>query len=202
MAGLLFITASTDLKRLNRALTFLRDWEFGDGEFVQKVITTRNAYELDTPDKSLEATEVPLPEDFDNAWTDAPLADVEGYMRDCHRSLNESVYRVNMSLFLVLDEEGLGKGEIVLCHRDWSLELDDYEDEFRKTRIPLEQAHAMYANLEVSNMEFESFVEDGEGEGVGGWWTYRPIDGVKIEEDVIAQREAEIEKLRGLGLVE
>ncbi|OQO01856.1 hypothetical protein B0A48_12329 [Cryoendolithus antarcticus] len=202
MAGLLFITAPTDLKRLNPALTILRDWEFGDGEYVQKVITTRNAYGLDTPDKALEATEVPLPDDFDNIWTNTSIADIEAYMRDAHRSLNETTYSVNASLFLVLDEEALRKDDIVICHREWSLELDDYEAEFKKTRVPLEHAHAMYANLEVSNMDFESFVEDGEGQGEGGWWTYRPIDGVEIEEDVIAEREAELQRLRGLGFVE
>nr|OQO17261.1 hypothetical protein B0A51_14166 [Rachicladosporium sp. CCFEE 5018] len=202
MAGLLFITARTDLKRLNRALTILRDWKFGDGEYVQKVITTRNAHEMDTPDKALEATEVPLPDDFDNAWTSTSLADIEAYMRECHRSLNETIYSVNTSLFLVLDEESLAKDEVVICHREWSLELDDYEAEFKKTRVPLECAHAMYANLEVSNMDFESFVEDGEGQGEGGWWTYRPIDGIEIEEDVITEREAELQRLRGLLLVE
>ncbi|OQO11809.1 hypothetical protein B0A48_03536 [Cryoendolithus antarcticus] len=202
MAGLLLITARTDLKRLNRALTILRDWEFGEGEYVQKVVTTRNAYELETPDKALEATKVPLSDDFDNAWINTSVADVEAYMRDAHRSLTETIHSANTSVFLVLDEEGLAKDEIVLCNREWSLDLDDYEDEYKKTRVPLEQAHAMYANLEVSNMDFDAFVEDGDGEGEDGWWTYRPIDGVEIAEDVIAEREAELERLREQGLVE
>ncbi|KAK6399129.1 hypothetical protein LTR95_019463, partial [Oleoguttula sp. CCFEE 5521] len=157
MTGLVFVTAPTDLKALNRALTFLRDWEYGDGAFVQTIITTRNAYELEPAAGYLAPTLVPLLEGFDNAWVNASLADIEAYMLDTHRSIARYNARINTTLFLVLDSEALAKDEIVLYKRFYDFASGTYLDKFKITRLPLEQAHAMHANLDINNMEFESY---------------------------------------------
>ncbi|KAK6396848.1 hypothetical protein LTR95_019515 [Oleoguttula sp. CCFEE 5521] len=201
MAGLVVITTAPHLKSLNRALTLLRDWEYNEGEPNFRVVITRNAYELGSPDKPLAPTELPLPTPFDNAWKAAPLDDVEAYMRDVHRCLPESRFRVRTTLFLVIDDEGLEADEVVLCTRDYNLEMHDYGEKFRRVRVPIEEAHTMYVNLDVANMDFEDFVDREEEADEDGWWVYAGVGGPDLFEEGLKARESEMDRLRGLGLV-
>ncbi|OQO08339.1 hypothetical protein B0A48_06209 [Cryoendolithus antarcticus] len=176
MAGLVFITASPRLKPLNRALTLLRDWEYNEGEPGFCVVTTRNAYELETTKNPLALTEVPLPDPHENAWTAASLDDIEAYMRDVHRCLPESRFRVRTTLFLVIDDEGLEADEVVLL------------------RVPMEEAHTMFVNLDVANMSFEDFADGDEGADEDGWWVYAGVGGPDLFEESLEAREVEMER--------
>nr|OQO27152.1 hypothetical protein B0A51_05147 [Rachicladosporium sp. CCFEE 5018]OQO28594.1 hypothetical protein B0A51_05413 [Rachicladosporium sp. CCFEE 5018] len=298
MAGLIFITASPRLKPLNRALTLLRDWDYNEGEPDFCVVTTRNAYELETTKNPLAPTEVPLPDphenawtaafrvrttlflviddegleadevvllrvpieeahtmfvnldvanmdfedfadgdegadedgwwvyagvggpdlfeeglkareaemerDFDNAWVNASLADIEAYMLDTHRLIARYNARINTSLFLVLDSEALAKDEIVLYQRFYDFASGAYLDKFKITRLPLEQAHTMHANLDINNLEFENHVEWDRKRGPRGegWMVYRGLVGLETSAKAVVKREAELKRLRGLGLVD
>ncbi|KAK6438878.1 hypothetical protein LTR95_004924, partial [Oleoguttula sp. CCFEE 5521] len=154
MTGLLFLTAALlDHKRLNLALTTLRDWQFDSGSFNFYLVTTRNAYELEA--NPLPPTLVPLPQNFENAWTNASIPDLESYMLDVTRGLGETTKAgTPTAQFIVIDEEGLRNGTAILLERHVDDDVDDEDDivltdRFDKVRLPWEKVHSMFVNLDL-----------------------------------------------------
>jgi len=79
-------------------------------------------------------------------------------------------------------------------------------DEFKAARMPLEEACAMFANLDIGNMGFEDFVdEEKRVQGDGAWvWKPFPDSNEAITEGkrkADAKREKALKEARDSGLV-
>jgi len=202
MSGLLFVTASEAThKDINLALTYLRDWEYGDGDSSFKLVTTRNAYDLERPSgdrpRDVNATLTPVPRDIDNTWAGAPLEDIEAYCIDLDRSKDAGV---NTHLYLVIDNEGLKDKTCILGERwiEWEANPITYPERFKKFRVPWDEAYLVWCNLDISNVNFEEFATEGEGDG-DGWFQYQAEGAPDMSEENLQMRSDEIEKLRQHG---
>nr|OQO27151.1 hypothetical protein B0A51_05146 [Rachicladosporium sp. CCFEE 5018]OQO28593.1 hypothetical protein B0A51_05412 [Rachicladosporium sp. CCFEE 5018] len=205
MTGLLFLTAALlDHKRLHLALTTLRDWQFDSGSSNFHLVRSRNAYEVEAD--PLPPTLVPLPQNFENAWTNATIPNLESYMLEITRGLGETTNAgTPTAQFIVIDEEGLRNGTVVLLERHVDDDVDDEDDivltdKLDKVRLPWEKVHSMFVNLDLANMDFRDFTDWQEGDAEG-WFEYVDF-GDDLPEKEREELEREIERLRGEGLVD
>jgi hypothetical protein len=174
MAGLLFVTAlEADFKIINHALLYMRDWEESNGELdVLRLVTDRTGTQ-----NHQDGTPLPLKSLPENVWTGATLEDVETYCLSLDCGDDE---HPGASLFVVIDSEGLKNRTCVLA----SMPDEHYETpgtfrgRYDKIRLPWDEFYAVWCNLDISNMNFEEFVEEESGDG-HGWYTYQSI----IEDD-------------------
>jgi hypothetical protein len=202
--GLLFVTApEADHKSINLILLQIRDWGYGSGDSF-KLVTTKNAYDLDPPVNSpqgrLDATSPPLDSSLENAWAGASLEDVEAFCLDLNR---RGPY--NPTLYVVVDSEGLQAHTAILGKQASSYEEDEfrYLGYFMKMRMPQDSVYMVWCNLDISNMDFEDYMqeEDGtSGEKPDGWFTFdEDTGGGFFSEEDLQRRNREIERLRRAG---
>jgi hypothetical protein len=189
--GLLFVTApEADYKLINLMLLHLRDWQYGSGDGF-KLVTTKNAYDLESDTTS---TSPPLSSSsLDNAWAGAALEDVEGFCMD----LDETMY-------VVVDSTGAQAHSCILGHRAIDAEAEEFIqlDRFDKMRVPWEKLYSPWCNLEIANMDFEEFTQEGGGGGEGedGWFTFQDVtEGDDLCEESRAERDREIQRFRDAG---
>jgi len=147
MVGLLFVNApEATHKDINRVLLYIRCW---DGEWSPfKLVTTRNAYDLDLPEcageeQELDGTEAPVDEDIKNAWAGAQLTDIEAFCKDLQRN---NVTSVNPELYIVVDSAGLHQKTCVLgmCIEedyDSQTKVMSYSKYFRRFRLPWDETY-------------------------------------------------------------
>lgn len=216
--GLLFVTApEADHRQINRILLRLRVWDTDpDAMDTYKLVTTKNAYDLEPPacsDGWLPATSPPLDAAvWDNAWAGASLEDVEAFCLDLHRAPPRSVETLQ---FLLVDSEGLRAGDCILGHRRGNdLEAGEfaYLDEFDKMRIPQDQVYTVWANFVVGNMQWFEFTQEMEDWGVDdegrlnrggedGWFTYREIGGCQLSDEQRRRKAGEMERFEREGWI-
>lgn len=217
--GLLFVTApEADYKLINRILLRLRAWN-NDYIFDSfKLVTTKNAYDLEPPVHSernrLPATSPTLSEaSLDNAWAGASLEDVEAFCLDVHRA---APFRyVETTQFLLVDSEALHAAESVIgCRRGKFTEEEDFFflDEFDKMRIPQDQVFSPWANFELGNMQFWEFTQEEQDWGLDewgelnrvrqdGWFTYRQIADNPMTEEQSRYKEEQMAWFEGEGWI-
>jgi hypothetical protein len=202
MTGLLYIISpSADHKTINALLLHIRDWEYvGDDPFT--LITTSNTNGLE-PLRNLPPTSPPLLNLTTNTWATRSLQDVEAF----HLTLNDS------QMYIALDDEGIDTKTCILRHqatvRDPTTHAYVRTQQFQKIRVPWDELYMTWCNLEVANMDFQDFVKGrdepggirGGGED-GCWFEYANYAGGQDLSDVnLERRDAELERLRALGLV-
>lgn len=210
--GLLFVTApEADYKAINEILLHLRDWEYGGGADRFRLVTTKNAYDLDGPATPLrprtqaaDETSPRLSSDLDNTWAGAALEDVEAFCLDLARDTSEQSNRYNSSLYVVVDSTDLQARSCILGERAVDEEAEEFTwlDSFNKMRIPWDKLYLTWCNLDIANMNFEEFTQEEEdgGEGVDGWFTFKDIsDGDDLSEDNRRKRDREIQRFRDKG---
>ncbi|KAG4075026.1 hypothetical protein HA402_004572 [Bradysia odoriphaga] len=171
MPGALFVVASSaDQKLINRLLLHLRDWEYGEEPTWDNFlfITSKN---LPETEEACGTTIPPISESdlSNNVWRGKSIADVESFMLSERETVG-----LNANSFLVLDEQGVKDGTIILFD---SLESGDEEVEvkFKKVRVPWDKAYIMWCNLDIANMDFEDFVDDEDCDE-SGWRNYKDWD--------------------------
>lgn len=196
MPGALFVTASADQKLINRLLLHLRDWEYGEEPTWDsfRLIKSKNIPETEeacvTTTPPISASDL-----SNNVWTGRSIPDIESFMLDERKKQ----VGLNTSTFVVLDDQGVKDGTIILFD---SLDSGDEEMEvkFKKVRVPWEKAYIMWCNLDIANMDFEDFVDDEDCDE-SGWRTYKDWDEGQEADDANVIKEkrnnaiAELEKL-------
>jgi len=172
MPGALFVVAaSADQKLINRLLLHLRDWEYGEEPTWDNflLITSKSLPETEEP-CATTTTPISKSDLSNNVWTGQSIADVESFML----SERKKEVGLNTNTFIVLDEQGVKEGTIILLDSVGS-ELEEMEVKFKKVRVPWEKAYIMWCNLDIANMDFEDFVDDEDCDE-SGWRTYKDWD--------------------------
>ncbi|KAG4066239.1 hypothetical protein HA402_000463 [Bradysia odoriphaga] len=182
MPALLFVIASSaDYKLINRLLLHLRDWEFGEDP-------TWDIFHLVTlptlPKTDAACTIPPITENdlSNNHWMGKSISDIETYILSERSKNNEGL---NLNTFLILDEEGVKDGTIVLLDVPYSDDDNGIVERFNKVRVPWQKAYIMWCNLDIANMDFTDFVEDEDEEDVE-WWKF--TDFGETEEQVVTEK--------------
>ncbi|KAK2005012.1 hypothetical protein LX36DRAFT_649276 [Colletotrichum falcatum] len=214
----LFITAeNADVKLVNRLLLTLRNWEIGDPHWDNFVLVTSKAEILPT---DMEPTQPPLQDFTRNEWKGAAIEDIESVVLRMDRekqsahgkangpsSSSSSSFDSNLSLFLVLDDQGATDGTVALFQRaiDFDAEPVTFPERFNKFRTPWTNAYMDWCNLDISHIELEEMcdldgADAGKSEADGVWWTYKNDTGELTFEEDRKKRDAVIKELAALGL--
>ncbi|KAK6212667.1 hypothetical protein LQW54_005089 [Pestalotiopsis sp. IQ-011] len=194
MSGKIIVTAKgADTKVLNRLLLHVRDWEFGEEDEWdrQRLLRTRD----EATAKDLEEDVPPLPAGgLENQWEGLSMEEVEKIMRLKDNKSGRT------SLFMVLDDQGVRDETLVVVQRaiDWESEDSPYLDDYNKVRVPWQEVHSMWCNLDIANMSFEEFCL-GEDPPEDYWWTYKPIEEKGHYDEYTEERDATIKELEKLG---
>ena len=170
----------------------MRDWEYGTEPTWDsfKLITTAD-FPTDT-----EPTSPPVSDDSTNAWAGKSVQDVENYVMELEKT---GKYRdLNAHHPIILDDHGLIDGTCVLLSRAYQDEPFEELDRFVKTRLPWNETHIMWANLDIANMDFEEYCNQDKGDVGDGWWEYESV-GDEDSEKVRELRSAALEALEESG---
>ncbi|KAK9420705.1 hypothetical protein SUNI508_00796 [Seiridium unicorne] len=192
--GKLIITAKgADAKLINRLLLHVRDWEFGheDSWDMHRILRTKD--EASAGELPLDAP--PVIESLENQWEGLSLEEVEKLM------LLKDDGKGSTSLFLVLDDNGRQDQTLIVAHRALNLDGDTFWlPEYNKVRVPWQEVHGMWVNLDIANMDFEAFCDDEIGAGENRWWAYRPVVGEDHYVEFAKKRDSAIKELEKLDL--
>lgn len=207
MTGLLFTTSSSaDHKALNLLLLYIRDWEYGLGDSFQ-IITSKQPKDIKTQTipstTKLEAqpTSPPLTHFSNNQWANSPLSEVEAYCL----ALNPEAG----NLYVALDDTGIQNRTCILGHQaivkdPTTRRASKHASWFQKIRVPWDELYMTWCNLDSHNMVFEDFVRDRRSSGgdEDGWFEYcNHATGSDLSEDNLRRRDAQIERLKGDGMI-
>lgn len=195
-ACLFVIAPSADYKVINRFLISFRDWEFGSGDRAH-LVKTRNAYDLSNPNRhpGLEETVPPVPANVSNGWAGASIEDIEGFVIDAEKT--EEMFNV----ILILDDKGAADETVIVATRHYDEDEEILLKDFDKARVPWSAAYVMWCNLDIGNMDWESYCEEDRSEGGAGWCRF--VEGsanTGAEKGVAAERAAGIKKLAEEGM--
>jgi hypothetical protein len=193
--GLLFVTApEADYKLINLMLLHLRDWEYGSGDRFT-LVTTKNAYDLES--ETVETSPPLSSSSPDNAWAGAALEEVEAFCMDLARDKENLKKHSDGTLYVVVDSTGAQAYSCILGHRAY-----DTEDRFDKMRIPWDKLYSPWCNLDIANMNFEEFTQEGDDGGAGedGWFTFQNVMGDDyLSDENRGKRDREIQRFRDAG---
>lgn len=201
MTGLLFVIApEADHKIINQILLHIRDWEYDSFDSF-KLVNTKDADDLEPFEEggSIDATEPPVPIDIENAWAGNSLEDVEEFCLDLDRGSKSG----KGHLYVVVDSQGVRDKTCILGERmiEYEKEPITYPERFKKMRLPWDETYLTWCNLEIANMNFEEFTENGDAEYeetlTRQWWTYRSVgNGPDLSDENRQKRDTRIEELR------
>lgn len=184
-----------DTKLINRALLTLRDWEFGEEPLwdTWKIVRTKEAA-TQLPD--MRDVDKPPFQDFQQTeWQGVSIEEVEEFM------LRKGKEGGQTSLFAVLDDKGVQDETIIIVKRRINPDAEKFLwlDEYQKTRLPWIEAHSMFCNLDLANMDFEDFVDE-ESRNSQGWYTYTPIEPAEHYAEYLSKRDEVVKELKKLDL--
>ncbi|RDW87264.1 hypothetical protein BP5796_02958 [Coleophoma crateriformis] len=199
----LFLTASeVSAKAFNRVLLLLQDLEYTEWETDTPwcVMTTDSVDQACVPTFP-HLTASPTP----NAFTGKSLQDINSFMRRNNDALNKPV-DVLTDVWVVIDARGMQEGNCIVCEQDYDGETSEMMDSFRGVRLPFEHAWDICANLSISNMDLEAWVDEDAGpqeDGVYKWCGPFPggkgnVEDPKLEE----KRNAVLEKWKKDGYID
>ena len=198
MVSFLFVTApAADIKTINRALLHMREWGTGFDETfdpcklkIDKAPYTEDASEDD------QSPSPPLRDLSDNAWSGASTEDVESYCFDYVQAGAPN----DGHLFAILDAAAIESKTCILANLPYEYYDDPstFRGKYNKVRVPWDEFYLMWCNLDIANMNFEEFTEEGEDGGDDqGWFTYNSVsNGSDISEEGAKKRDAMLERLR------
>lgn len=199
-------TPNADHKAINRLLLHLRDWEFGhEGTWDSfHIVPTKD---LDTFKTSLTSSNVtptipPYPVDASNEWQNSTLEEIESFVLRLNKSEGLEQSLVNNSVYILLDEKGLADKTCIVGERKFDNETDEQMDAFDKARVPWEEVHTMWANLDIANMNFDDYCDDDEGCDENFWWRWDASENgaaLGLDDDKKAMRDGVIRRLEEDG---
>ena len=207
-AGLLFITTpNADQLAIDCVLLHLRDWEFGsEGNWdTFHIVRTKDveAFKTLITDNNVTATTPPHPEDCLNMWQASSLSEVESFMLNVsNRYHGTADSKISTSNFILLDSKRLEEKTCIVGEHHYDGEANTWIDAFNKVRVPWQEVHSMWANLDVGNMPFEEFCVDEEGCDEDHWWRWDDSENgpsLGLSEELRAMREDAIQKMKEKG---
>lgn len=198
---LVVITAEeADLKVINRLILNLRDWEYGDDDTWDHCTILRTLD--DVKDEAQEIDKPPIQELPSIGFRGKSVQEVESLMVARNKEGVDAA-----SLFLILDSEGVEQGTIIVAERavdtsDETMDEDEilYLDRYNKVRVPWIEAHSMWCNLDIANMDFESYCDEDEESTSDGWFTYQSVMGEEHYEEINKRRDTVLGELAKLDL--
>lgn len=177
--GLLFVTApEADYKAVNLLIHHLRDWEYDEGKLTFRVVTTKNAYDLELPPgtDALPTTPPSLDATFDNSWAGSSLADVEAFCLDIIHAGDQD--NIGPPMFVVADSEGFQARNAILVEQ-FCDDNQDFKmlDKFDKMRIPWDDVYISWCGIRFGNNFFDQLGQrrgvdedaDSDDEAVDVW---------------------------------
>lgn len=198
MVSFLFVTApAANIKTINRALLHMREWDTGfDETFDPFKLKTDKAPYTENASEDDEPTSPPLKYLLDNAWSGASTEDVESYCFDYVQAGAPN----DGHLFAILDAAAIESKTCILVNLPYP---STFRGKYNKVRVPWDEFYSMWCNLDIANMNFEEFTEEGEDGGDDqGWFTYNSVsNGSDISEEGAKKRDAMLERLRLQGYV-
>ncbi|KAJ7034144.1 hypothetical protein C8F04DRAFT_1260146 [Mycena alexandri] len=207
MSFAVFVTAAKpSAKALNRAFLLIQDFEFGEYPEDSRwtLITSKQA-----PSELPPATVLPIPDISDNAFALSSMTEINTFIRE-----NEDfMFKMGVSsgVWLIIDQKGLETSTCLVCEQIYNPGEDEeggegeagMTSEFRACRLPYEHAWSMICNLDIANMNFEEYVDEGAGEQEDGSWKWMSFDAsTKDTEEESAEevkRAAALKELRDGG---
>ncbi|KAJ7679729.1 hypothetical protein B0H17DRAFT_77889 [Mycena rosella] len=104
--------------------------------------------------------------------------------------------------WLVIDKTGLDTATCLVCEQSYATDAGGGQTaEFRACRVPYEEAWITIANLDISHLPFESFVDEDAGEQVDGTWKWKRIL-IDPPREVVTKREKALQELQDGGHVD
>ena len=211
--GLIFVTApEADYKAINLLIHHLTDWEYSEGEILFRLVTSKNAYNLELPPgtHALDATPPTLDSTLDNAWAGSSLKDVEDFCLDVVR--NDPNSDIGASLFIVVDSRGFQDHDAILVEQAVGEEEEGFEmlDSFVKMRVPWKEIYSAWCNLSVANSDFDEMGErrkeggqwDGEeAGGEQGWYDFHAGLCFDLNEESARRKDKALQRLKNDGRV-
>lgn len=141
-----------------------------------------------------------------NFFANKSLANINSFVRSNEAEMDD--LKILTEQWVVIDQEGLGNETCIVMHQDLDEKTMEKLNTFSALRISCSQAHAMMANLDVGNMDFEEWADMGAGVQADGLykWVGPPKEAdpedVELEKDIEMRREAALKSLRDSGHVD
>lgn len=139
--------------------------------------------------------------DFHNDWAGKSISEVEAFALP--RSISYERRQPNLFHPVIVDERGLWDGTCIIIERviiwneaDLTKEIE-YAEKSNRLRLPWEQVSSVYANLDISNMTREEFVDEEEGDMEDGCSTCTKKLSQGSSDEVVAMREAVLKAWEG-----
>ncbi|KAJ7612717.1 hypothetical protein FB45DRAFT_874921 [Roridomyces roridus] len=159
---------------LNRALLLIQDFEYGDyPENGTWVLLTSETL----PSTAPVPTKLPITSAPDNTdFASASLVEINTFMRAKEQTL--AALDLSSRNWVVIDQSGLDASTCLVCEQVYDYTEDDKGNslgltaQFPACRAPFEEAWIMMANLDISNMDFEEYVDQEKGQDGEGVWTW------------------------------
>lgn len=181
-------------------LIYMRWYYQGPPANSFKLITSQTA-----PGDS-SATKPPVLDFTNNEWAGKSIATIEAFA--LLHSRPEHAENLTFSLPVIVDEQGLRDKTCILMERViiWNDGVDDdptkgveYPDRFNKLRLPWEQVWEVFANLDISNMDFEDYVDEEAGLTGDGCSKFNKEATEGMDNQSIAARDAALKALEDSG---
>ena len=105
------------------------------------------------------------------------------------------------NIYILVDEKSMQDKTCIVGERRFDDETEQRVDAFNKIRVPWDQVHSVWANLDISNMDFLDFCVDEEV-GEDGWGVYDDSEdgpGLTLDEEKRLLREEAIKALEDEG---
>ena len=187
---------------MNKAFLLLQDFEltnsFDDPRWV--LLTSSNL-----PDEAPKPNVAPPLEDVSsNDFAGLSFDDINTFIRS-----NESKIKaldLTIANWVIIDQKGIDSSTCLVVDQVYDSEADSDDgggegrmtDDFKAARVPYTQAWAMFANLDITNMDFEEWVDEDAGVQEDGAYKWVGPFPASTEHQEQADRDAEIKRERAL----
>jgi hypothetical protein len=185
----------------------IQDFQFTDGLESNWVLLSSSTL----PDETPKPTVPPLLDFSDNEFAGSTIEDINKFLRTNEAKL-EALNIATLN-WVIIDQKGLDTETCLVVEQlfYWDEEKESghhLPDVFRAARVALTFAWPMYANLDISNMGFEDFVDEEAGIQKDGTWKWigpfppsnEALERANREEE--AKRQKALKALRDLGHVD
>ena len=154
----------------------LRNWEFGVertwDDFHLVPTKAANKFKTSLNSGDVHATTPPCPEDASNEWQNSALDEVESFVLTIDNDYESDGRTVNTSIYILLDSKGLEDETCIVGERRFDDETGEHVNAFNKVRVPWDDVHIMWANLEIANVGFEEYCDQIQGCDEEFWWRW------------------------------
>ena len=128
------------------------------------------------------------------------MDEVESFVLNIDNARSSIGGRVNGTLYLLFDSQGLEDKTCIIAQRRYDGEIDKHIDAFDKVWAPWDDINLMWTNLDIGNMNFDEWCVD-RGCDKDFWWRWKGIELLEMDKDKRATKEEDIKKFEEEGNV-